>query len=436
MRSMKKLISLLAVAALLFSLGPVCFAIDYTQVDSFPVTIVVDGVKTEGAAVNVSYRFNTYLSLRSLATAFKGTDRNFDFAYASTDYDGEYFEITTGKDYTGENGQFRKDIEEALFLASSTHRLFVDGAEKKYYTFRYGNPEDLYMSLTDILLLFDVGAEFSGENEIKFYPERTFAASIDGLDAEGYFNQFSSVLVGSAKNGKVSFSKNADVAYPVASTSKLMSYLVVKDAIKSKKIRETDLVTISAEVQKLSEAEDGRIKMTKGDTVPVSELIEAMMIISSNEAALALAEHVSGSESKFVEAMNKKASELKLEDSVFINCNGLPVMTMGSIPTKMQNRMSANDMFTLVCHILDRYPEVTDITSKQLVKLETLDYTSWNSNTLIFNNPSITGLKTGNTKASGSCVAACDSKGKVVIVLGAEDSAIRGRCAEILFRAS
>lgn len=435
---MKKILSFLLCICILTSLRAVSYA-DYNQIDEHEVDIVVNGKTTKGYAIEASYKYNTYLSLRSLAEALSDTDKKYDISYGSTKEDGQFFEIETQKEYKAverENDNKAADNEdEAIFLQATTNRLFFNGQEKKYYTFRYADPEDLYMALTDVQLLFDIGMAVTGYNEITVYPERTFAVDLSGLEQEGYFNQFNAVLSGT-KDGKISFSVNPLKSIPVASTSKLMSYLIIAEALKDGKANISDYVTISKNVALLAKSEDGRLEMKEGNKVPLSELIDAMLVMSSNEATLAIAEHIYGSENAFVDKMNERSKELKLTASKFYNCNGLPVMTAGSIPTKLQNRMSAKDLFTLSAYLLNNYPEITDITSKQLVKLNTLDYASWNSNTLVFNIDNVTGLKTGSTKASGSCVVACDSEGQIVIVLGAEDSAMRGRAAEILFRAN
>lgn len=439
---MKITVSIVLILLLLAGIVPACSFAEAAQIDIVKVEIVAGERKTEGLAMNASYDYNMYLSLRSLAEALSETDRKFSIEYQYTEADGSFFKITTGKAYTPSQRQIDSPGKDSngrelpLFLDLASYRIFVDGNERKYYTYKYTKPDDLFMSLTDIQLLFDIGAEFTGPSQITLHPERTFTCDLEGLRQEGYFEQMNSVLAGSAKDGSILFAANENTAVPVASTSKLMSYLIIADAMQSGKIKPDDKVVISQNAEKVSKSEDGQISMTAGDTAPVSELLEAMLVISSNEAAIALAEHVAGSESEFVKLMNEKAAELKLSDSVFYNCNGLPLMTFGTIPSKIQNRMSSKDMFVLTSEILNKHPEITDITSKQLVKIESFDYTSWNTNSLVFNNPDVTGLKTGSTKAAGSCVVACDKNGKIVIVFGAENSAMRGRAAEILFRAS
>ena len=141
--------------------------------------------------------------------------------------------------------------------------------------------------------------------------------------------------------------------------------------------------------------------------------------------------------------MNCKARALGLSDgAVFYNCHGLPVYTDNLPATKIQNRMSALDMFTLVRHILRTYPDITRITSLKSVTLETLGITASNSNPMVYNLPGAVGLKTGTTNMSGAClvsaVQAPDAQGQthtvVAVEFGAEDSGARTTLSEELLR--
>lgn len=433
---MKKILCILLCLCLLGGLVPVAFA-DYNQMDETALKLRVGNKTREVKAYNASYAFNTFISLRALAEVLKGTAKQFDFDYCSTQADGEYFAITSGSEYIPVEDETEKAEEgEKLFLAPARNRLFVDGSEKKYYTYRYGQPDDLYMHITDILLLFDMGAEYTAADVIQLYPDKTFAADLKGLQGDGFFENVNSVLVGDANSRKVLFATDENVVYPVASITKLMTYLLTVEAIEGGKIGRNDEVRITAGAAAVAKSEDGMLEIEEGQLVPLEELMKAMLVASSNEAALAIAEHVSGSEAAFVELMNSRASELGLTSVRFYNCNGLPYIKIGTVQGKLQNSMSSADLFRLTCTVLSECPEITEITSQQFVHLETLDYTTANSNPLVFNLGGVTGLKTGNTKAAGQCLVACSDAGKVVIVLGAEDAAIRGRIAEILFRCS
>ena len=177
--------------------------------------------------------------------------------------------------------------------------------------------------------------------------------------------------------------------------------------------------------------------------VPFRELLEAMLIASSNECALALAEHLCGNEQNFVARMNSKAAELGLQTAKIYNCHGLPSYTdNSSIPIKRQNMMSVDDLFRLIQHILSNYPEVTQITSLKLAHMPSLnDYWTANSNPMVYNVEGVNGLKTGHTNRAGYCVAASmplgqegDSHTVVLILTGAESAELRGQAAEILLR--
>ena len=170
--------------------------------------------------------------------------------------------------------------------------------------------------------------------------------------------------------------------------------------------------------------------------------MDAMMVASSNEAAIALAEHLCGSEDAFVERMNARARELGLYSATMYNCNGLPSYDGGNTPFKRQNKMSAADLFLLTQLILQRYPEITEITSTTLAHMPSLnDYWTANSNPLVYNMTGITGLKTGSTDRAGYCLVATmpvqkdgQTHNVVLVLLGAETAAVRGQAAEILLR--
>lgn len=433
---MKKLISLIICLALCLTAVPFAAAVDYQLIEEIDVPVKISGNTYQVHAFNASYEGNLYLSMRDIAQALNGTNKQFGFEFMSTSGDGESFYITTGVSYSapGETASATGSDGEPFSLSLARNRLFVNGSERRYFSYRYGSPENLYMNLTDIQLILDIAAKVNGDL-ISLYPSRSFSVTVKTLDRAGYFDVIGSVLLGSSSTGKISYSSNADTSLPVASTSKLMTYLIIEEAIAAGTISRSDSVAISANALKLSQGEDALISMEGISSVPLTELETGMLVASSNECALALAEHVAGSEAAFVKLMNARAKELGLEQSLFYNCSGLPVYSSGLFRVKQQNRMSADDLFALTCYILENFPGITDITSQVYARLETLNYTTANSNPMVF-NVGATGLKTGSTKASGQCLVACSADGTVVIVLGAEDGAVRGRAAELLFRSA
>jgi D-alanyl-D-alanine carboxypeptidase len=249
--------------------------------------------------------------------------------------------------------------------------------------------------------------------------------------------------VGDATTGEIFSAWEPELSVPIASTTKLMSFAVIMDAVTDGEISLADKVKITEEAEQLSRTADGMINLQTGTEVTLTELLCGMLLRSSNECALALAIHTAGSEAAFVERMNRKARVLGLSDgAVFYNCHGLPVYTDNLAATKIQNRMSAADMFRLVAYMLRAYPDLTRITSMKSVYLESLDITVSNSNTLLYNLPNTVGLKTGTTNMSGSCLVAAveaeDAEGNphvlVSVEFGAEDSGTRNTFSEELLR--
>ena len=249
------------------------------------------------------------------------------------------------------------------------------------------------------------------------------------------------MLVGDATTGEIYYRYQSDTPFPIASTSKLMTCLLTMDAISAGQINLGDSVTISGAAEKLSASGDGVIPLEAGTQITVHDLLLGALLPSSNECALCLAEAVAGSEEVFVGMMNQKALDLGLSQAIFFNSNGLPSYTEEPVPSKRQNRMSAEDMFRLVSYLLRVYPQITDITSLKSATLETLGVEVRNTNPLLYNLPEATGMKTGTTNKAGACLItslAVDDgimeHDLVVIVLGTEDSIERGRVSGLLAR--
>ena len=429
------ILSLLLAFLLLLGCGATAFA------DPYPFNLLVlvgDTSGTVRAAWN-EYEDNCFLSLQDLSTLLKGTPAAFTLERRYTDADGEFFAVTTGRDSEAWNGAGpASDGRWTSSLYLSRNRIFVDGAERRYYTCKNGS--DLYMSLTDIQLMLDIPAEFTEEG-LRFFPEERFRPDVPKLAEAGYFESFSAVLLADADNGYVLYSFNADSTVPIASITKLMTYLLLAEGAQRDQISFDDQVTVSAEAAALSQGADAMVSLAQGRAYPFRELLAAMLLASSNECALALAEHLDGSEALFVEHMNLKARELGMGSAHFYNPHGLPGYLPGTITNKAQNVMSARDLF-LLCQILLRdYPEITGITRQQFGSMPSLKYITANSNALVFNLEGCSGLKTGSTNKAGFCLVATlpvtvgsETHTAVAIVLGSESPEDRNQAAEILLR--
>ena len=388
--------------------------------------------------LDYSYDHNTYLSLRDIAVVLNGTGKSF------------FLEITKnavamdlGDAYTPvgvENAPW--EDRENPDISLRRNEIKVDGQEVRYYTLIMPLPSghyDCFMMAADLSMILDVEITVSDAGSLQIHTQTPFRISPADLERDGYFYGVNSVLVGDATTGELFYQYQSDTAYPVASTSKLMTCLLTMDAISTRQLSLEDLVTISEAAQILSESDDGVIPLEAGEQITVQELLIGALLPSSNECALCLAESIAGSEETFVQMMNQKALDLGLSQATFFNCNGLPSYTQEPIPSKRQNRMSAEDMFRLVSYLLKVYPQVTDITSLESATLQSLDLEVRNTNPLLHNLPEVTGLKTGTTNKSGACLVtslAIDDGNMqhdlVVIVLGTEDSIERGRVSELL----
>ena len=392
-------------------------------------------------AMDGSYLGNIFISLTDLSTALSGTEKQFRFERIVSSTDGEYFTVTRNQtSVLPSDSENIPERPQTSTLNPYRNRLLVDGSERRYYTH---NPKtgDLYMSLTDVQLMLDLTAERRG-SELVLKLSEPFLPDIHQLEQDGYFSMMNSVVLGDADTGELLFSYNRNTALPVASLSKLMSYLLIREAVAQGKASLTDTVYISDAAEAISLSGDGMIVLQSGTSAPFSELLEGMLIASSNECAVALAEHIYGSEAAFTAQMNSRASELGFSSAKMYNCSGLPSYSDDPIPVKRQNTMSAYHLFQLSGMILRNYPEIQEITAKQLSHMPSLnDYWTANSNPLVFNMEGVTGLKTGSTNRAGYCLVATlpiETEGEnhmiVLVLLGAETAEIRGQAAEILLR--
>ena len=396
--------------------------------------------------IDCDYANNTYLSLRDLAMVLKDTDKSFSLAITKN-----AVALNPGEDYAPlgtENIPWGE--EEIPDTAVRRNEFKVSGEAVSYYTLIAMLPSgsyDCFLMAADLAMILDTNITESGTGTglmagvLEFHTQEPFRISPAVLEETGYFYGVNGVLAGDAVTGEIYYSYQADISFPIASTSKLMTCLLALEAVSAGQLSLEDLVTVSEAAQLLSESSDGVIPMEAGQQITVQDLLTGALLPSSNECALCLAEAVAGSEKAFVERMNGKASELGLSQAVFFNSNGLPVYTETPVPAKLQNRMSAEDMFRLVSYLLRVYPRITDITSMQTAMLESLGQEVRNTNPLLHNMPQVTGLKTGTTNKAGACLVTSLSADDgtmehelVVIVLGAEDSIERGRVSGLLAR--
>ena len=394
--------------------------------------------------IHDSYANNRFVSMRDMAAALAGTEKRFELSVTASE-----ILITSGVDYVPVGGENTPFSEEDTVYPTASLRLNsmkLNDEPLKYHTYIGKNAEDhpdAFLCITDMAMLLDADMWFS-EGKLCIDTQKSFQVNMLELEASGFFLEVKAALVGDAGTGEVFEEYDADKPVPIASTTKLMTCLLVLDAIAAGDLSLEDRISLSNNAALLSRTSDGVIAMNAGGSAALWELLYGMLLPSSNECALAMAEHIAGSEESFVERMNKKAIELGLSSgTIFYNCHGLPVFTDNITASKIQNHMTARDMFTLVCHLLNTYPQVTEITSCKEMQLPSFNNKKiTNTNPLLYNLPNAIGLKTGTTNASGaslvSAAKAPDKEGKehiiVAVEFGAEDGSARNTVSQVLLR--
>ncbi|MCM1188328.1 MAG: D-alanyl-D-alanine carboxypeptidase [bacterium] len=438
MKTILRKISFLVLSAVLVcSLLPARAAASYEIPGTCQVQADDGGVYTV-KTLDYGYQNNTYVSLRDMAVVFGETEKSFSLEITKNSVS-----LNPGNAYrpTGtENIPW--DNRENPDVSLRRNEFAVNGQPVYYYTMIMrlsSGSYDCFMMAADLAMILNVDLTVPAEDVIRIDTEEPFWVFPAELEEAGYFYGVNSVLVGDATTGSIYYRYQADEAYPIASTSKLMTCLLTLEALSAGQIALEDQVTVSEEAQALAESGDGVLPLEAGKRITVKELLLGALLPSSNECALCLAEAVGGSEAAFVGRMNERAQELGLSRAVFFNSHGLPSYSEDPVPAKRQNRMSAEDMFRLVSYLLKVYPRITEITSLKNADLESLDRKVRNTNPLLYNLPEATGLKTGTTNKAGACLItslALDDGSMehnlVVVVLGTEDSIERGRVSGLL----
>ena len=233
----------------------------------------------------------------------------------------------------------------------------------------------------------------------------------------------SAVLI-EAKTGTVLYSKQPNIALPPASVTKIMTLLLVAEALDSERIKLTDEVVIS---EKASSMGGSQIFLKEGESFTVEELIKSTVIASANDAAVALAEYVAGSESAFVAEMNKRAGELMMKSTCFENVTGLD-------DTVTNHLTSAYDI-SLMSRELIKHSEIMQYASVWQDSVRNGEFTLTNTNRLVRYYKGCTGLKTGSTDKAGFCVSATaerDGMHLIAVIMGAPTSNDRNNAARAL----
>lgn len=223
--------------------------------------------------------------------------------------------------------------------------------------------------------------------------------------------------------GKVISEKNSCEVRFVASVMKTMILLLAVEAIDSGKISENDTVTIS---DLAAETPGANVWLKSGETITVKDLIKSVAMVSANDACIALAEFIGGSEGKFIAMLNERAKELGMENTIFKDCVGSDedgnVTSCRDIALASMELMDHKCAYEYVSSWIDHIRD----SKTQIV----------NTNKLLKIYQGTIGIKTGTSEKAGSCISACaerDEMRLICVVLGAENSKDRFKDVSILF---
>ncbi len=213
----------------------------------------------------------------------------------------------------------------------------------------------------------------------------------------------SSILIDQDTN-RVLYAKNPDEKRPLASLSKMMTFLIAIEAIESNKVNPKEKVKIT---KKIASVRGSSYHLKENEEVPFIELMKGLMIVSGNDAAIAIATHISKDVDDFVKLMNKKAKEIGMNNTNFVNPHGLPIYDLQNPKAQpKQNISTARDIATLGKYLFDKYEkQVVSITDMITYSNPDRGFERNNTNPLLRMIPDVDGIKTGYTGNAGYCLS-------------------------------
>ena len=240
-------------------------------------------------------------------------------------------------------------------------------------------------------------------------------------------NAKSAVLIDAA-TGTVLFEQNAHEKLAPASVTKVMTMLLIMEAIADGRISWDDMVTTSEEAA----AKGGsQVYLKVGETMTVNDMLKSIAVSSANDCACAMAEHIAGSEAAFVELMNQRAAELGMTDTHFVNCTGLD-----DGEDAASHLTCAYDIALMSRELLVKHPKIKEFTTIWMDTIRDGAFGLSNTNKLVRFYPGATGLKTGFTANAGYCLSASaqrEGMELIAVVMGSETSKDRfAACKQLL----
>jgi len=254
-----------------------------------------------------------------------------------------------------------------------------------------------------------------------------FALIVPAKAAELNVPAKSAVLMDVA-TGQLLYEQDAHTPLAPASVTKVMTMLLIMEAIDTGRIGWNDTVTTS----EAAAAKGGsQIYLKVGEGMTVSDMVKSIAVSSANDCACAMAEHIAGSETAFVEMMNKRAKELGMNDTNFVNCTGLD-----DSEDAKNHKTSAYDIAIMSRQLLKNHPDIKKFTTIWMDTVRDGAFGLSNTNKLVRFYPGATGLKTGFTSQAGYCLSSSAMREEmelVAVVMGCETSKDRfAACKSLL----
>ena len=229
-----------------------------------------------------------------------------------------------------------------------------------------------------------------------------------------------SAILMDAATGTVLYAQNEHAALAPASVTKVMTMLLIMEAIDQGHIGWDDTVTASEEAAKKG---GSQVYLKVGETMSVKDMVKSIAVSSANDCACAMAELIAGSEAAFVDKMNERAAQLGMQDTRFVNCTGLD-----DDEAAKDHKTSAYDIALMSRELMVHHPDIKQYTTIWMDTVRNGEFGLSNTNKLVRFYPGATGLKTGFTSQAGYCLSATaqrEGMELIAVVMGCETSAKR-----------
>lgn len=230
---------------------------------------------------------------------------------------------------------------------------------------------------------------------------------------------YSSVILVEPSTGEVLLEENAHVRRPPASMTKMMLMLIVAEKVERGEMHWDDKITVSGEASKMG---GSQVYLKPGESFPLNEMMQAIVIHSANDASMAVAEAVAGSREGFVDMMNERAAQLGMKETTYHSPHGLPPG-----PDQEADMTSAYDLALLAREIM-KHKEVMEWAHTAEATFRDGTFQLMNTNHLVRTTPWVTGLKTGYTKEAGFCVTATAERNKMKLIAVIMGSPTKKQC--------